>query len=158
MIEPLPLALALLVLGVVGSVVPLLPGPLLSLTGVLSYWWATDYTDPGLLALAVLLALGVLALLLDYLGSAMAAQVGGASLATSIAAGAVGIVLLFVLGPLGMLVGVVGTVFLLELRRHGELETGVRTALFTAVGTLASAAVQVVLTAAMLVTFVVAVY
>lgn len=157
MIEPFLVAVALLVLGVVGSVVPLLPGPLLSLAGVLGYWWATDYTEPGLLALAVLLSLGVLALLLDYLGSTVAARAGGASLLTSIAGGAVGIVLLFVLGPLGMLLGVVGTVFLLELRRHGEWEAGVRTALLTAVGTLASAAVQVVLTAAILVTFVVAV-
>lgn len=157
MIDPLPIAIVLLVLGVVGSVVPLLPGPLISLAGALGYWWATGYADPGLVALGVVVVLGVLALLLDYLGSTVAAQAGGASLASSLAGGAVGVVLLFVLGPLGMLVGVVGTVFLLELRRHGDAEAGARTAVLTAVGTLASSAVQVVLTAAMLVTFVVAV-
>lgn len=158
MIDPLYVALALLVLGIVGSVVPLLPGPLLSLAGVLGYWWATGYDEPGLVALVVLVILGVMALLLDYLGSAVAARAGGASLTTSLAGGVVGLVLLFVFGPVGMLLGVVGTVFLLELRRHGDAEAGVRTALLTAVGTLASAVVQVVLTAAMLITFVVAVY
>lgn len=158
MIEPLYVALALLILGIIGSVVPLLPGPLLSLAGVLGYWWATGYDEPGLITLVVLVVLGVLALLLDYLGSAVAARAGGASLTASLAGGAVGLVLLFVFGPVGMLLGVVGTVFVLELRRHGDAEAGVRTALLTAVGTLASAVVQVVLTAAMLVTFVVAVY
>ncbi|MFB6171158.1 MAG: DUF456 domain-containing protein [Haloarculaceae archaeon] len=150
-------ALALLALGVLGSAVPLLPGPLLSLAGVLGYWWATGYAAPGPLALAVLLVLGTLALALDYLGGAVAARASGAPTATSLVAGVVGLLLLAVLGPLGMLVGVVGAVFLLELHRHGDAGAGVRTALATAVGTTASAAVQVLLTAAMLVAFLVSV-
>ncbi|MFC6726642.1 hypothetical protein ACFQE1_20185, partial [Halobium palmae] len=48
MVEPLVLvAFGLLLLGVVGSVVPGLPGALGSLAGVGLYWYASDFGDPS---------------------------------------------------------------------------------------------------------------
>lgn len=145
------LALALVALGVVGSVVPLLPGAVLSAAGVLTYWWSTGYTEPSVPVLAVLLAVAAVALVADYGGGAIAAKAGGAPTTTSLLAGVVGLVLLVVLGPLGLLLGVVGTVFVLEVRRHGDATAGLRTAVLAAVGALASAVVQVLLTGAILV-------
>lgn len=144
-------AVALLVAGVVGTVVPGVPGALFSIGGVLFYWWRTG--DPGAVALAGLLAVGVLTLLVDYLAGAVAAKASGASWGTTALAGAVGLALLFVLGPLGVIVGVAGTVFAAELYRHGEAERGARTALYTTVGMLGSAVVQALLLVSMLAAF-----
>ncbi|MFC7202080.1 DUF456 family protein [Haloferax namakaokahaiae] len=151
------IALALLVLGVVGSILPMLPGALLSVVGLLLYWWSTGYSEPGLLALVGLLLVGLTAMAADYGGGVIAARFGGASTKTSILAGVVGLVLLFVLGPLGIFVGVAGTVFVVEYLDHQDAERGVQRAAVATVGVLATAVVQVFLTLAMLVGFVLAV-
>lgn len=149
------IALALLVVGVVGSVVPLVPGGLASLAGVLLYWWSTGYADPGPVALV---ALSLLAVAVDQLGGAVAARAGGASLLTTAAAAVVGVALFFVAGPVGILAGVGGTVFVSEYRRHRDPKTGLRTAAYATVGVLASSAVQFLLTASILAAFVLAVF
>lgn len=149
--DPVYVAVALLVLGVLASVVPLVPGGLVSSVAVGYYWLATG--DPGTAATIGLLALGGLTLLFDWFGGSLAAGVGGASTRTMAVAAVAAALLLVVLGPLGALLGIAGTVFVLEYRRHGDLRRGVRTAAYATVGTLASAAVQVLLTGAMLVTF-----
>ena len=155
MVELLTLiAVALLVAGVVGSVVPLLPGPLLSLVGVFCYWFQSGYTEPGLFLLAVLTLIGVLAVVAEYFSGAISARAGGASLVTTVLAAVVGVVLFFVAGPLGIVCGVVATVFAVEFYRHRDAERGVRTALYTVVGMLASTVVQFLLTLTMLVTMV----
>ena len=155
MVEALTLVAAgLLLLGVVGSVVPALPGALLSVGGVLLYWWSTGYADPSTPVLAGLVVVGLLAAAVDYFGGAVAAGMGGASKWTVAAAGLVGFVLFFVVGPLGVIMGVGGTVFALELVRHGDARQGGTTALYAVVGILGSALVQVLLTASMLVAFV----
>lgn len=148
---------ALVVLGVVGTLVPLLPGAALSLAGVYLYWWTTGYASPGPLVLAGITVIGVVAVALDYLSGPAAARAGGASLRTTLAASLVGFVLLFAFGPLGLLGGIAGTVFLLEYRRHDDVEASLRTAGYATVGVLASAAVQFVLTVAMLVAFLLAI-
>ncbi|KAB1198762.1 MULTISPECIES: DUF456 domain-containing protein [Haloferax] len=150
-------ALALLVVGVVGSVLPFLPGAILSVVGVLVYWWSTGFSDPGLLWVFSLLLAGVVAIVTDYGAGVIAARVGGASTRTSILAGAVGFVLLFVLGPIGLVLGVAGTVFVVEYLEHEDVEESGRRALYTTIGVLASSVVQVLLTLSMLVGFVIAV-
>ena len=90
----------------------------------------------------------------DWFGGAVAARVGGASMATTALAGGVGLVLLFVAGPLGVLLGVAGTVFALEYYRNRDAPASGRTALYATVGMLGSALVQVLLTGSMLVAFV----
>ena len=79
------------------------------------------------------------------------------SFCTALVAGVVGFVLLFVLGPLGLFLGVAGTVFVIEYLEHEDAEESVRRALYATVGVLASSVVQVLLTLSMLVGFVVVV-
>jgi uncharacterized protein YqgC (DUF456 family) len=150
-------ALALLVSGVVGCVVPAVPGPPLSLAGVYLGWWGSDFSEPGTLLLVTLTLLGVLAIAADLAADVVSARIGGASLGTSLIAGAVGLVLLVVATPVGSLVGVVATVFVLEYRRHSDAVRGAKTAGVVVLGMLGSAVVQVLLTGSMLVAFAVAV-
>ncbi len=153
------LAVALLVAGIAGTLIPLVPGGALSLSGVFLYWWASGFSEPGLLVVAVLTILGVCTLLAEFFGSAIAARTGGASWETTAAAVIVAIVLMLITGPIGLLVGLFGTVFVLEFARNGgDFESSGRSALYATVGVLASSAVQVLLTTTMLFGFVIAVF
>lgn len=154
----LAFAVALLVCGVVGSFVPLVPGALLSLVGIYYYWWQSGFAEPGVLFLVGATLLGLLTLAFDFLSSVISSTASGASLRTAAIAGAVGFVLLFLTGPIGMLAGVVVMTFALEFERSGDLERSARTALYTTLGMLASTAMQVVLTGALLVGFLVVVW
>lgn len=144
------LAFVLLVAGVVASLLPGVPAPLLSLAGVVLYWWSTGYAEPGAVALVALVGVGLLALAADWLGGAVAARVGGASNRTAILAGLAGLLLLPVAGPVGIVAGSAGTVFVLEYLKGRDAGTSARAAGAYVLGAFASAAVQFLLTLAML--------
>jgi uncharacterized protein YqgC (DUF456 family) len=144
-------AFALLLAGVVGSVIPLVPGPALAVGGVLVYWWASGYADPSTPVLVVLLLVGLIGVVVDLFGGALGASAGGASATTTAAAGVVGLALFFVAGPVGVVVGVAGTVFLVEYRKARNARSSARAALGAVVGILASALVQLLLALSILV-------
>ncbi|RQG90604.1 DUF456 domain-containing protein [Natrarchaeobius chitinivorans] len=152
------LAIALLAGGILGTLIPLVPGGLLSLSGLYLYWWHSGFTEPGAVALVVLTALGILTLLAEFFGGSIAARAGGASWITTGSAAVVGIVLMLVSGPVGLLVGLFGTVFVLEYARNGALDRSARSALYATVGILASTAIQFLLTLSILLGFLVAVF
>jgi hypothetical protein len=152
MVEPLGwVALGLLALAVVGAVVPLLPGALLSFGGVVLYWSSTGYTEPSTPVVVVLslVALGTAAV--DYFGGAIAARAGGASLLSTALASVVGVALLFVTGPVGLVLGITVTVFVVEFARNRDAKESARTTLYAAAGVLASTVVQVLATLSLLV-------
>ncbi|WP_330631377.1 DUF456 domain-containing protein [Halocatena halophila] len=147
------LAVVLGLAGVVGSVVPMVPGAPLSLLGVGLYWWTSGFSEPGLLSIVVITVIGFTAVLTDTFAGAIAAKFGGASWLTTTLAGIVGFVLFFVTGPLGMLLGIALTVFGGEIYRHRDARAGARTALVATVGVIGSAAMQFVLTLSILFIF-----
>ena len=151
-------ALALAALGVVGSLLPAVPGATLSLAAVLLYWWSTGYTDPSLVVLVGFALVALAALGVDVAGSALAVRAGGASPLTAAVALVAGLVLGLVTGPLGFVVGVAGAAFAVELYRTGESEASVRAALYATVGVLGSAVVQALLTLSLLVALAVVVF
>ncbi|WP_372909986.1 DUF456 domain-containing protein [Salinigranum sp.] len=151
-------ALALATLGVVGSLLPAVPGATLSLAGVLLYWWSTGYTDPSLVVLAGFALVALAAVLVDVAGSALAVRAGGASPLTAAVALVAGLVLGLVTGPVGFVVGVAGAAFAVELYRTGESEASTRAALYATAGVLGSAVVQVLLTLSLLAALVVVVF
>ena len=151
------LAVGLALAGVVGSLVPLVPGALLSLGGVYLYWWSTGYADPGLLVLGALTLLGLLIVVIDWFAGAVSAKVSGAGNLTTVIAGVAGFLLFFVAGPFGILAGVAGVVFLSELQRTGDTGSSARTAVYTTVGMLASTVAQFLLTTLLVLGFLVAV-
>lgn len=151
------IAVVLLVAGVLASFVPAIPGAALSLAGILLYWWSTGYTDPGTVALTGFVLLALVTLGADWFAGALSARAGGASTWTMALAAIAGFILLFIAGPVGILLGIAGTVFLAELYRHGDARRSARAATFATVGVLASTIAQVVLTGLMLVAFLVVV-
>jgi uncharacterized protein YqgC (DUF456 family) len=146
-------AVALLLAGVVGSVVPVVPGAGLSLVGIYLYWWSSSYAVPGLAVLAAFTLVGAAAIVADQFGGALAAGAGGASMKTTALASVISIPLLFVAGPVGLVLGIAGTVFAAEFYRTQSAGRGARAAAFAAVGVLGSAVVQLVVTLSLLVGF-----
>ncbi len=149
----LAITFGLLIAGVVGSIVPVIPGALLSLVGILFHWWATGYATPGTVLLLVFVGIALVAMLVDLFGGAFAASQGGASTRTVVAAIAVSLVLAVFTGPIGILVGVPATVFAVEWYRTEDSGQAQRAALVTTLGILASALVQALLTTTLLLGF-----
>ena len=154
-VDPLGLvAFALLVGGVLGSLLPVLPGPVLSLAGVYLYWWTTGYAEPALFTLLGLTLVGLVGVAVDLFGGALGARAGGASAATTAAAAVVGGLLFFVAGPVGVVLGVAGTVFAVEFLRERDARASLSAAVHATLGILASVVVQALLTLSILVAMV----
>jgi hypothetical protein len=114
------LVAAVMVVGVVGVVVPVLPGLLLAWAAGMLWVWL-DGGGPTRIAIGVVLtALLVVGSVAKYVLPARSASGAGAPRST-LALGVAGAVLGFFLIPvLGIVVGGVGGVFLAELRRLGS--------------------------------------
>lgn len=147
------LALLLMAASVPGSLVPSFPGPSLSGVGILLYWWSTGYQAPGTLFLIGFLAVVAIAVTLDQIATAAATKISGASNRTALAAAIAGLIMLFVGGPLGLLAGIAGTVFVREFLRTGDREKSVKAAFYSTAGILGSGAVQAVVSSGLLAAF-----
>ena len=98
------LSIALIVVGVAGTVLPALPGTLFVLAGIVLGAWIDDFARVGWGVLAFIIALAVLAWVLDYVAGLMGARKAGASRQALIGA-ALGTVV-------GLFMGLVGVLFM----------------------------------------------
>lgn len=98
------LCVALIVLGLAGTVLPLLPGTLLVWGGIVLGAWIDDFSRVGTTTAWVISALAVLAWALDYVAGLMGASKAGASKQALLGA-AVGTVA-------GLFMGLVGVLFM----------------------------------------------
>lgn len=152
----LVVALVLLVAAVPGSVLPVLPAGLLSLAG-LAVYALFGAERIGMLWLASMLLVGAVAATLELLAGPAAARASGASLGTTLVAAVGGAVLFLVAGPVGILLGMAAGVFLVEVVDGTSPRVAIRRSAVTVLGLLGASALQAVLTAAILLAFVVAV-
>jgi uncharacterized protein YqgC (DUF456 family) len=145
-------AVLLLVAAMAGSFLPAVPAGLLSLAGIWVYaLFGGDSLGP--LVLGGLTIAAVATVLIEQVGGPIAAKLGGSSNRTVVLASVGGFICMFIVGPLGIIVGVVATVVVLELAGDADLETAIRRGLYTAAGVLASSVVQLLLTTSMLAVF-----
>lgn len=151
------LAFLLLLVGVVGCLLPRLPGVTASLAGVYLYWWTTGFSEPTALVVGVLTLVGGLAALSSVVADAVSARISDASPTTLLIAGAVGTALLVLTGPIGMILGTALTAFLLEYRRRRTVSAGARAALAVVASSVGSRLFRFALAVVILVTMVVVV-
>ena len=123
-------SVALILVGIAGTVLPALPGTMLVLAGILLGAWIDDFARVGWGVLTVVIVLAVLAWVLDYVAGLLGAKKAGAS-RQAIAGAALGTVA-------GLFMGLVGVLFMplvgaaigewLARRDHGRaLHVGVAT-------------------------------
>lgn len=98
------LSLALIVLGLAGTVLPFLPGTVLVWGGIVLGAWIDDFARVGTTTVVVVSVLAVLAWALDYVAGLMGAQKAGASKQALLGA-VVGTVV-------GLFMGLVGVLFM----------------------------------------------
>jgi uncharacterized protein YqgC (DUF456 family) len=127
---------ALFLAGLLGSVVPWLPGPLLILVGALVWGVATDFARIGPGRLIILTALALLSYALNFVAAAAGARRYGATRWGLIGA-VVGAFVGLLFGPSGLLVGPTVGAVAGELLRGAELTEGLRSGYGAAVGLLA---------------------
>jgi uncharacterized protein YqgC (DUF456 family) len=135
--------------GLVGSVVPWMPGPLFVLAGAVLWAFWTDFGTLGWGRLAILAALAALSFLLDFVAGALGARRYGASRWGVVGAIAGAIVGLF-LGPLGLVLGCVIGAVVGELLRGANLESSARSGLGALVGLLAGLVADLVISMTMI--------
>lgn len=153
------LVFALLVGGVVTTVVPKAPGGVnLSMAGVLLYWWSTDFSEPSTALLVVLTLVGVLVHLSGLLTPVIVGKIGGTPVITTTIGGLVGAVLFFVGGLTGLVVGTAATVFVLEYLRRGDVVESLTAAVVVILASFAGRAARTLATVFILVVMVAVVF
>jgi uncharacterized protein YqgC (DUF456 family) len=148
-LEPVTIVLwlaasVLIVMGVLGLVLPVLPGAPLIFMGALLAAWAEDFEYLGLWSLVVLGCLTALAVAVDFIASAFGAKRFGAS-GRAVVGATLGALIGLFFGIVGVLVGpfVGAVVGELSVRRNlaAASRAGVGAALGLALGTAAKLAI-----------------
>lgn len=147
------IVLILLIAGVIGSIIPMMPGALLSLLGIAVYGFISE--NPNIWFILFGLITGILALIFDWLAGSVAASYGGASKKTSVAAGIAGFFGFFLLGgPIGLIIAVGIVVFLREYLIHQNEKDSAKAAIYASIGILGSTIIQTILTLSILLGFI----
>ena len=137
--SPLSLALLVMVVGLAGTMLPLIPGlPVILATAVAYFWLVTGWTPWTIFATVVITLLFVAGLVLDYVIAPTAARQGGASCSTTLLAGIAGIVGFFVLPLIGAILLPIGVVLVIEYLRERDARRAGKAAGAYLVGWVAS--------------------
>ena len=143
------LAALLVLAGLAGVVLPVLPGGPLIFAGVLVLAWADGFTRIGWVPLTLCAVLAVLMSVADYTAAALGAKRVGAS-RWGVAGAFVGLLAGLPFGLLGILLGPFVGAALFEYLRDRDLGRAARVGGGTMVGFLLGTAVKYALAAAML--------
>jgi uncharacterized protein len=138
------IALLVIAVGLVGTVVPALPGMPLVLAGVALYSIGSGFNVVGPLAFAGLVGLGLVGLALNYLGNLVGARKFGASRMGLLGA-LVGLVLGLFFPPFGLIIGPMLGALGFELARGRELKEAFRSSVGVLVGYLLGSLAEVVI-------------
>ena len=146
------LATILVLIGLAGTILPVIPGTLLVFAGLFVAAWAEGFARVGWIPLVIIGALGLLAFVADFVSSLLGAKRVGASPQALVGAALGGLIGLFFSIPgmiLGPFVGAVGG----ELVARGGLKQAGKVGVGTWLGLLLGAVLKVVIAFLMIGTF-----
>ena len=130
------LSVLLVLGGIVGTVLPVLPGAPMMFGGLWLAAWLDHYAHAGTFTLLILGALTALSILVDWVSSALGAKRVGASARAVSGAAAGTLVGGFILFPWGLLLGPFIGAFLGELGERRSLEQAAASGMGTLIGLL----------------------
>jgi uncharacterized protein YqgC (DUF456 family) len=136
------LAIALVVIGLVGVVVPALPGTVLIFAGLLLGAWADGFTRVGIPTIVVIGLIGAASYGVDFAAAAVGAKRLGAS-TRAMAGAALGTLLGVFLGLPGLIVGPFAGAVLGELTAHRDWKRAGKAGLAAWIGFVIGTAVKV---------------
>lgn len=139
----LGLAVLIMIVGLVGAILPLLPGPPIVWLGAFYYAYQTNWSEIGIPMLVVLAILGIIGgtadLWLGYLGASKGGASGWATLASLVG----GLVGFFVFSVIGMIIGSIAAIVVVEYLRHRDWQRVLRAGTGYVVGWLLASVVEV---------------
>lgn len=150
-------ATLLMVVGLVGSALPLVPGPPLIWLGALYYGWQSGWQVVGWPSLTLLFVLALVGGTADLWMGYLGANRGGASAWATLASIVGGLVGFLVLSVPGALIGAIGAIAAVEFGRHRDWRKVLRASGGYLVGSLLSSVAEVVIALIMIGLFVAAV-
>lgn len=148
-------AMVLIVLGVLGTFIPGIPGPAAVFAGMLLAAWIDHFSRVGWAAVGILAALTVAALAVDTVASVLGARRVGASRAALIGALLGTIVGLF-FGFVGILIAPFLGAVIGQLSSRPHVPSAVRVGVGTWIGLAVGAVAKIVIVLAMLAVFLIA--
>ncbi len=146
------LASSLIVLGVIGTFLPAIPGPVFVFAGMFLAAWIDDFSRVGWVVLSVLGALAGAALVVDVVASLVGARRVGASREALIGA-AVGAVVGIFFGFVGLLIAPFIGAVVGELSSRRQIAAAMRVGVGTWIGMALGAVAKAAILLAMLVIF-----
>ncbi len=144
----------MMLVGLAGIILPVLPDMILIWGGALLYGLLVGWGRYGAWLFAAITVLGLIGLLADALVSGLGARRGGASFWSSVGGLVIGIIGLFVGGPLGLVVGMLAGIFLIEYWIHQDTDRAMRAMFGMGVGYGASFIVKIFLGLGMIATWI----
>jgi uncharacterized protein len=124
----------LIIIGGIGSFLPILPGPPLSFAGLWLYAWFTNYEKLTPTILIVFAVLTVLAMVIDFIAPALGAKGYKASRAGALGSMIGAFIGVFVMGPIGIVVGPFVGGFIGEFIHAKNLEKAGKSAIGSLIG------------------------
>jgi uncharacterized protein YqgC (DUF456 family) len=146
--------MALIVLGVFGTFVPGIPGPVIVFAGMFLAAWVDDFTRVGWVGLVIIGALTATALAVDIFAGLLGARRVGASRPALIGA-AIGTVVGLFFGFVGILVAPFIGAVIGELTNRPQIAPAVRVGVGTWIGLAVGALAKILIVLAMLTVFLV---
>jgi uncharacterized protein YqgC (DUF456 family) len=142
------LAFALIVLGLIGTLLPALPGPILVLAGVVLAAWIDGFGRIGVGTLVLLGVLTAVAYAVDLVSAALGVKRAGAS-RRAVAGAALGVLAGLFLGLPGLILGPFVGAVIGELTVRRDLRQAGRVGLFAGLGFAVGLAIRVAIVFAM---------
>jgi uncharacterized protein YqgC (DUF456 family) len=142
-------AIALILTGLAGLLLPVLPGAALILLGLVLAAWAENFQYVGAGTLALISVLGCLLFAVDFIAGALGAKHFGASPRAAVGA-AIGALAGFWFGPIGVFVGPFVGAVLGELSAKRTLEEAGRAGVGATLGLVLGVAVKLALALTMI--------
>jgi uncharacterized protein YqgC (DUF456 family) len=136
------LAVVLVIVGLVGTVLPALPGAMLIVAGLVMAAWADGFARVGVWTLVVIGVIGAASYLVDFAAAALGAKKFGASPRAMVGAGLGTLAGLF-LGPVGIIFGPFVGAIIGELTVHRDIAKVGKAGLAAWIGFLLGMAVKV---------------
>jgi uncharacterized protein YqgC (DUF456 family) len=124
----------LMLIGLLGTVLPVLPDLPLVWVAALGYGLLVGWGDHGALLFGLISVLGVIGILSEIWVSGAGARRGGASFLSTLGGIGLGLAGLLVAGPIGLVVGMLAGTFVLEYVRHQDVDLALRATLGIGLG------------------------
>ncbi len=147
------LTITLFVLGLLGTLLPFLPGPFLIWLGVFVFGWAEGFVTVDVTHLVGQGILVGIVFAVDWVSSFIGVKRAGGSRA-SLAGAALGLPIgLVILGPLGFIIGPLAGAFLVEFFSRGDLGKALRISIGSLLGFLGGTLFKLIVGIVMIIWF-----